>query len=151
MDEQNKENMGQTGGGETEQSNLTPPPEIREQLENMGHEAPAAGETTGDVEMPAAPKKSSSFGPVFGIIIIVILLVLAGFYFWGAALKREASNGAQPTATSTAAGQAASPSTSVGPTMSTSDSLNSIQADLNSTDLKNLDAEMSSVNSDLNQ
>lgn len=78
--------------------------------------------------MSATPEKKS-MGPLIAVIIILALIIIGGLYF----LKTRSS---QPVYTPTPASDNITESLN---TQSSSDSLNSIEADLNATDLNNLD------------
>ena len=70
----------------------------------------------------------SSSGPVIGVIVILVVIILAGLYFWGQ------RGGAEDVNTD----QAAEAIT----TQSDSDDTNSIENDLNNTDIENIDSEI---------
>lgn len=82
-------------------------------------------------QMPPMPGQAEkkSMGPLIAAIIILALIIIGGLYF----LKTRSS---QPVYTPTPTGDSITESLN---TQSSSDSLNSIEADLNATDLNNLD------------
>lgn len=97
----------------------------------------------GNNMMPPAEEKSH-FGAISGIVIIVVILILGGLYFWGKELNNEASTPAENTMTNGAAA-VMDESTKVLETQGTSDNISDIEADLNSTNLENLDADLQSI------
>lgn len=75
-------------------------------------------------------------GAIIGILVIVIILVIGALYFWGQRLV-ETPNVEE---TSPAVFQ---------PVESTSTEISDIEADLSTTDLDNLGAELNSINTEL--
>lgn len=80
-----------------------------------------------------------SMGPLVAVIIILALIVIGGLYF----LKERTS---QPIYTPTPAGDTITDSLNQ---QSSSDELNSIEADLNATDINNLDQGTAAVEATL--
>ena len=74
--------------------------------------------------------KSSSAGPVIGVVIILAIIILGALYFWGQRGAPEDTTLESDETTQSIDSQ------------SSSDDLNSIEADLDSTDIENLDAEI---------
>ena len=93
---------------------------------------------------PVQPNKSSSIGPIVGIVIIVAVLILGGLYYWGSRLN----DGAGPTG----ADIANMPDEALVnlATQGSSDTLGAIEDDLTSTDLDNLDEELNLAEDELN-
>ena len=90
---------------------------------------------------PSPASKSGTVGPIIGIIIIIAVLVLGALYYWGTRLNPG-----------TNADEIANmPDQTLDNLMQTdaSDGLTSIDSDLNSTDLNNLDSELSDIESEL--
>ena len=88
--------------------------------------------------MPAKPKSSQPIGPTVGIVIIVIILILGGLYLWGGKLLEngyQSGSDALYPAVETQDQQTANLET-----QGVSDSASDIEADLEVTDLDNLDA-----------
>jgi len=82
--------------------------------------------------MNNAPTPSgSSVGPVIGIIIILVVIILAGLYFWG---QKDMDTEIEETNTT-----ASTESITV---QSQSDETDSIENDLNNTEIESLDAEL---------
>ena len=86
-------------------------------------------------------QNKSSIGSIIGTIIIIALIILGGLYFWGKRI--EESKSIQNVLTDTT-----EPATTdqneaaVIKSMSASDDINSIEADLKNTNLDNLGAEV---------
>ncbi len=86
------------------------------------------------------PQNKSSIGSIIGTIVIIAIIILGGLYFWGkrveeAKLKKEL---VRDDSTEMAQYNEAAAIKSI----SGSDDLSSIEADLNSTNFDNLQAEM---------
>ena len=79
------------------------------------------------------PNQGNSAGPVIATVIILVVIILGGLYFWGAR-----SN-------STSSGAPEVMSVNEISTQSSSDDLNSIADDLNSTNVDNLDSELNAI------
>ena len=88
------------------------------------------------------PENKSSIGSIIGTIIIIAIIILGGLYFWGKRLEENKlkQNLVKESTTQTEEYNEAAAIKSV----SSSDDLNSIQADLNSTKTENLDTEINS-------
>ena len=117
---------------------------------------------------PEPAKEGSAVGPVIGIIIIVILIVLAGFYFWGSSLKTDYANTPadgdameevmEEDGDITPAGSegAGASDDTAGDAMveevpvSESDAIEDLEAELDGTELDNLDAELGDIDAELN-
>ncbi len=87
-------------------------------------------------------QNKSSIGSIIGTIIIIAVIILGGLYFWGKRIEENKlkqqliSDSMENTQV-----QETDPDANINKTGS-SDDLNSIDADLNSTNLDNLDAEL---------
>ena len=88
-------------------------------------------------------QNKSSIGSIIGTIIIIALIILGGLYFWGKQVEERKLN--------QSAMREEEPSTTTLPeqneaaiikSMGTSDDLDSIDSDLQKTNLNNLDAEL---------
>lgn len=91
------------------------------------------------------PEKSTS-GPLIGVAIIIIMLVAGGIYFWSTTIDRveEENKSSAPesmTDVDTIVNQLS--------TQGTSDEIADIEADLNTTELDNLDSELDSLLNEL--
>jgi uncharacterized protein HemX len=76
-----------------------------------------------------------SAGPVIGIIIILAVIVLGGLYFWGQRTNETAQEEDNLAAELDEIGN-----------QSSSDEVTAIEADLQSTDIESLDAELNASN-----
>jgi hypothetical protein len=86
--------------------------------------------------------EENAFGPLIGVAIIIIVLIAGGIYFWSTTIDQEES----PTVQSTIeADKIVSQLNSQG----TSDEIADIEADLNITDLDNLDSELDDLLNEL--
>jgi hypothetical protein len=87
--------------------------------------------------------KKTGIGSIVGTIIIVALIVLGGLYFWGKRLEESKNvqdmTGQQNQVQTMSAEEQQLQSIR---TTSSSDELSSIEADLNATNLDNLDTEL---------
>ncbi|MFZ2521975.1 MAG: hypothetical protein WAX44_02125 [Minisyncoccia bacterium] len=84
------------------------------------------------------PANKSSIGSIIGTIIIIAVIILGGLYFWGkrieeSKMKQDLISESQNTQINEA---------SVIRSVNSSDDLNSIESDLNNTNLDNLGQEM---------
>jgi len=88
-----------------------------------------------------SPEKSKNVGAVIGVVIIIAILVVGAFYFWG---KKIDEAGNPETILS-------EPDTTTESLLNQSDSteIPDIEADLNATDLDNLDAELQTIEQEL--
>jgi hypothetical protein len=126
--------------GSPQSSPSVPPPTPRppEEQEPVPHDAEARGQ--------------GHIGPVVGIVIIIFVLAIAGLYFWGTQLGGEEVVRIQEEEESVETIlDAPDPSLeSLEAPLSESDSLEAISADVESTSLDNLDAEIGDFDEDLN-
>ena len=86
---------------------------------------------------PKAPQKS--VGSVVGVVVIVLVLVLGGLYFWGQQLNTKGAM------TPDEIRNTADASIANFQQQSTSDDISSIQADVDATNLDNLDKEIQDI------
>ena len=84
-------------------------------------------------------------GPVIGVVIIILILIVGALYFWGAQLNKEANQ--TPDDILNAEDQTLNQLQ----TQSTSTEISDINADLNATDLNNLDADLQNIDKELGQ
>lgn len=80
------------------------------------------------------PARDGSVGPIIGTIIILAVIVLGGLYFWGQRAEQRAMTAEELQATVEDI-----------QSQSTSDAPADIQADLNATDIDNIDAELQGI------
>ncbi|MEK7134134.1 MAG: hypothetical protein AAB819_00155 [Patescibacteria group bacterium] len=83
--------------------------------------------------------KNGKTGAIIGIIVIVIILIIGALYFWGERLVGTPNEEASQTETTPV----------FQPTESASSEITDIEADLSTTELNNLDAELESINTEL--
>ena len=91
--------------------------------------------------MEPQQNNKSSIGSIIGTIIIIALIILGGLYFWGKRIEESKMNKeliSEPTTTETTEINEAATIKSV----SSGDDVNSIQYDLDKTNLDNMDAEL---------
>ncbi len=84
------------------------------------------------------PQNKSSIGSIIGTVIIIAIIILGGLYFWGKRIEESKANAELVSEASTTQ---TNESENVSKT-SSSDDLDSIDADLEATNLNDLDAEM---------
>lgn len=87
--------------------------------------------------------KSSSVGALIGIVVVILVIVLGGLYFWGQRVEQLEQKDSL-----TALGEDNSVETLQ--TQGTSDEIGDIEADVNATDLENLDKEVGTIDAELN-
>jgi len=94
------------------------------QTNNMETNTPTTPNTPNIPNNPNVPAENgSSTGPIIGTIVIVVIIVLAAFYFWGE--RTNVDNTVQDIKM-----------------QDKSDETSSIEADLQSTDIDSVDAEL---------
>jgi hypothetical protein len=114
---------------------------------NEQNQAPMTNIPTGaPTPPPVAPHEEKSIGSAIGIIIIIVIILLGGLYFWGQRTASLAPVPAPQETKQTAAQPTAPADVNQLNTQSSSDSLNSIQADVNATNLNGLGSEVGAVN-----
>ena len=101
-------------------------------------ETPSNEEAVPNTLQGNAPQQSSS-GPLVGVAIIIIVLIVGGIYFWSTAVDRDKETRQLPTIQSGGETDAIVNQLN---TQGISDEVADIEADLNLTDLENLDSEL---------
>ena len=104
----------------------------------------------------------SHLGPVLGVLIVILVLILGGLYLWGSTLvnetlpERYAEDLPQPRMPSAEIAPEPTPGNADAradvnalETVSTSDEIDAIEADLEATDLDSLDAELDAIDAEL--
>lgn len=94
--------------------------------------------------------RHAHLGPILAILVIMLVLVASGLYLWGGALsqdipqveERRVINREPETPRATADVQ-------ITETLSPSDSIEAIEADISSTNFDSLDAELSTIDTEL--
>ncbi len=94
-------------------------------------------------------KKPVHTGPVLAVLVILLLLVLGGLYLWGSTLKTEESPSEQPIVNAEPETPRAIADQEILETVSPSDDLGAIEADIESTNLDILDTEFNTVQAEL--
>ncbi len=94
--------------------------------------------------MPKTNNEKKPVGPIIGIIIIVLVLTLGGFYFYGNQLNEKNGN-----VTPEEILNAPDASVVSLEQQSPSDEISDIEADLNATDLNDLDKELQDIENQL--
>ncbi len=101
--------------------------------------APAPTPTPESAPMPAAPR--SHLGTILGVGIVIIALVLGGLYLWGASLyEGEVQEEMAPITTE-------EETTALPP--STPDEMESIENDLNATNVDSMDQELNTIDAEI--
>ncbi len=107
--------------------------------------------------MPQEPQQFSQthhthVGPILGVLIVVLILIMGGLYLWGSMLSQSGSEGRvertipnNEPETPRAAADA-----QILNTTSSSNDLDAIYADLESTDLSSLETELGQVETEMN-
>jgi uncharacterized protein HemX len=92
----------------------------------------------------------AKLGPVLGILLIVLVIILGGMYLWGASLDQQ-ERYAEPRAIENDEPETARAEADVQilKTVSSSDTMDAIEADLESTNLDTLDAELGEMGREL--
>jgi hypothetical protein len=90
-------------------------------------------------------------GPILGILVIVLVLILGGLYLWGAMLSKQATPALErvipnnePETTR------ANTDRQIMDTTSSSNDLDAIYADLESTNLNDLDTDLTQIEAEMN-
>jgi len=95
-------------------------------------------------EAPVVEEKSP-VGPIVGIIIILVILIIGGLYFWGQRISTTVDENLTPEEIIAETDTSLEALNQQG----TSDAIVDIEADLNATDLGNLDAELQQIEAEL--
>ncbi|OHA27108.1 MAG: hypothetical protein A3D52_02245 [Candidatus Taylorbacteria bacterium RIFCSPHIGHO2_02_FULL_44_36] len=82
-------------------------------------------------------------GPVIGAVIIILILVVGALYFWGAKLNKEANQTPEDILNTE------DQTLNQLQTQGTTTDIDDINADLNATDLNNLDADLQNIDKEL--
>lgn len=112
-------------------------------------------ENTDAPQMPPAEKSSIINGPLLAVLAILLIAILGGMYYWFSTLTPTEPAPAPVVERPTAAennepeSTTAEAQTEVLNTVSTSDEIEAIEADLEATDLDSLDAELEAIDAEL--
>jgi hypothetical protein len=95
----------------------------------------------------------SHMGPILGALIVVLVLILGGFYLWGSSLSSDieilVETQGEPFNNSEPETPRAAADAQIFETLSPSDEINAIEADLESTNLDSLGSELIVVEREL--
>lgn len=127
--------------------------EQNQQQTNPGTEAPDQQDertSPGAVE-PTAEQEMRYLGPIIGVLFVLLVLILGGLYIWGSMLTKDAEPGTIPRQIENNEPETprAEADTQILNTVSSSDDIDAIEADLESTDLDSLDAELDEIDREL--
>lgn len=97
-------------------------------------------------QSPATPQAESGTGPLIGVIIVIIVIIIGGLYFWGQQIEKRVS-----VESDTEIAGENDPASQNLQTQDSSTEINSIESDLNNTDLDGLDKEINTIDAELTQ
>lgn len=104
-------------------------------------------------EAPQQPEQSGSnkksVGPIIGIAIIVVIIIFGGLYYWGGKINNQELREIQENTTPEEILTQEDASLESLQVQSTSDEIVDIEADLDLTDLENLDTELDNIDIEL--
>ncbi len=105
-----------------------------------------------EMRMPENLNEShhSHLGPVLGALILALVLILGGLYLWGSKLNQEATPTPETIINNEPETPRAAADQAIMETVSTSDELSAIEADLGSTNLDVLDTDITTIDAELN-
>ena len=92
----------------------------------------------------------TQLGPILGALLILFVVILGGLYLWGASLDQAADGDQRVIVNNEPETPRANADAQILGTVSSSDSLEAIEADIESTDLGSLDAELLDIENELN-
>jgi hypothetical protein len=104
-------------------------------------------------QVPFSEKHHRHIAPILGALIVILVLILGGLYLWGAMLAEEARTleEAPPIINDEPETPRAEVDRQIMNTVSSSDDLGAIEADLVGTSLDSLDTELNTLTEELNQ
>lgn len=102
---------------------------------------------------PLTQSHNSSLGLILGTLLIILVIILVGLYVWGAMLSEQpiAEQNKRVIPNNEPETPRAMADTQILQTVSSSDSLEAIEADVDSTPLDSLDAELEEIDHELKQ
>lgn len=105
---------------------------------------------------PAESDRTAQLGVILGILIVILVLILGGLYLWGAANQNAVHSPApvvieRPTPEDNNEPESTTADAQIQTleTVSTSDELSAIEADIDSTNLDEIDAELEAIDAEL--
>ena len=110
------------------------------QTQNQNQNPAPASQIPPMSQTSQTPQNQSSIGGIIGTIIIIAIIILGGLYFWGKRIEENKLK--QSLVSDTTSQETVTSEAAVIKSVSSSDDLNSIETDLNNTNLDNLGAEM---------
>ena len=105
-----------------------------------------------EMKMPDAPlteSHHSKVGLILGVLIIILVLVLAGVYLWGGLRVEETSIQEQPIVNNESETPNTEEDAQIFETLSPSDELDAIEADLDGTNLDSLENDLTAIDAEL--
>ncbi len=103
-------------------------------------------------KMPEGQRISHShLGPVLGVLLLLLVVVAAGLYLWGAELQKDVANQEAPRdiINNEPETPRAEADIQILETLSTSNEIGAIEADIMSTNLDTLDADIAAVEQEM--
>lgn len=125
---------------------------------NTQEHTPAPEQNMDEMNIPdefTQEEHMSHLGPILGVLIVVLVLILGGLYLWGATLSEAPQSApvAEPVPMPVENEEPETPraeaDTSILETVSTSDTLDALETDLENTNLDTLDSEMQAIDAEL--
>lgn len=93
--------------------------------------------------------RHSHAGPILGALIIILVLILGGLYLWGSMLHEEPVVPPPPIVNHEPETPRAVTDIEILNTVSPSDELDAIEADLSATNLDSIDADLTAIDAEL--
>ena len=93
----------------------------------------------------SSDSQKKSIGPAVGIAIIVVIIIFGGLYYWGAKINSQEAKNLQESLTAEQIENQEDQTIEQLQVQSQSDEIANIEADLNATDLENLDQELENI------
>ncbi len=111
-----------------------------------------ANESQNKDATPFSEARHSQVGPILGVLIVILIIILGGLYLWGSMLPKQENQARveralpnyEPETTRAVADR------QIMDTTSSSNDLDAIYADLESTNLNDLDADLTQVEAEMN-
>ncbi len=93
----------------------------------------------------------SHIGPILGVLVIMLVLILGGLYLWGGMLAKEAGvvEEVAPIINNEPETPRAEADQQIFETLSPSDDIDAIDADINSTNLDSLEGDLMTIDAEL--
>ena len=108
-----------------------------------------------EMKMPSSnitESHHSHIAPILGVLIIMLVLILVGLYLWGGMLSKEQSVIEDtPIVNNEPETPRAEADVQIYETLSPSDELEAIEADLDGTNLDTLDADLNAIDAELDE